>query len=110
MSFADEPEVEETGVEDMPSGSEEEKAADPAKEDTGLFFFKGNPGGRFAVCNAGGAFAYVGAMQDSFPMRWSCPNWDIMRLPCFTGPVRRRLVRICPEPFNLFLNTPRNGK
>ena len=47
--------------------TEEEKAADPAKEDTGLFFFKGNPGEKFAVCNAGGAFAYVGAMQDSFP-------------------------------------------
>lgn len=47
--------------------SEEEKALDPAKEDTGLFFFKEEPGRRFAVCNAGGAFAYVGAMQDSFP-------------------------------------------
>lgn len=47
--------------------TDEEKAADPAKEDTGLFFFKGNPGERFAVCNAGGGFAYVGAMHDSFP-------------------------------------------
>lgn len=47
--------------------TEEEKEADPAKKDTGLFFFKGNPGERFAICNAGGAFAYVGAMQDSFP-------------------------------------------
>lgn len=47
--------------------TEEEKIADPAKEDTGLFFFKGNPGERLAVCNAGGAFAYVGAMHDSFP-------------------------------------------
>ena len=47
--------------------TEEEKAADPAKWDTGLFFFKGTPGERFAVCNAGGGFAYVGAMQDSFP-------------------------------------------
>lgn len=47
--------------------TEEEKAADPKKEDTGLFFFKGTLGERFAVCNAGGAFAYVGAMQDSFP-------------------------------------------
>lgn len=47
--------------------TDEEKAADPAKEDTGLFFFKGTPGERFAVCNAGGGFAYVGAMQDSFP-------------------------------------------
>lgn len=45
----------------------EEKAADPEKEDTGLFFFPGTPGKRFAVCNAGGGFAYVGAMQDSFP-------------------------------------------
>ena len=47
--------------------SEKEKAADPAKEDTGLFFFKGNPGEKFAICNAGGGFAYVGAMHDSFP-------------------------------------------
>ncbi len=45
----------------------EEKAEDPEKEDTGLFFFKGNAGEKFAVCNAGGGFAYVGAMQDSFP-------------------------------------------
>ena len=47
--------------------SDEEKAADPAKEDTGLFFFKGEPGAKFAICNAGGGFAYVGAMHDSFP-------------------------------------------
>lgn len=47
--------------------TDEEKKADPEKEDTGLFFFKGNPGEKFAVCNAGGGFAYVGAMQDSFP-------------------------------------------
>lgn len=47
--------------------TEEEKRSDPAKEDTGLFSFKGNPGEKFAVCNAGGGFVYVGAMQDSFP-------------------------------------------
>lgn len=44
-----------------------EKAADPDKKDTGLFFFKGEMGAPFAVCNAGGGFAYVGAMHDSFP-------------------------------------------
>lgn len=33
--------------------SEEEKAADPEKENTGLFFFRGNPSERFVVCNAG---------------------------------------------------------
>ena len=32
--------------------TDEEKAADPAKEDTGLFFFKGVPGEKFAICNA----------------------------------------------------------
>ncbi len=47
--------------------TDREKAADPAKKDTGLFFFQGKPGKRFAVCSAGGGFAYVGAMQDSFP-------------------------------------------
>lgn len=44
-----------------------EKAADPWKADTGLFYFRGNPGAKFAICNAGGGFAYVGAMHDSFP-------------------------------------------
>lgn len=47
--------------------TDEEKAVDPVKKDTGLFFFKGRSGARFAVVNAGGGFAYVGAMHDSFP-------------------------------------------
>jgi len=47
--------------------TEAQKAADPAKRDTGLFFFKGTPGAKCAVVNAGGGFAYVGAMHDSFP-------------------------------------------
>ena len=47
--------------------TEEERAADPWKEDTGLFFFRGEPNGKVAVCNAGGGMVYVGAMQDSFP-------------------------------------------
>lgn len=47
--------------------TDEEKAADPAKEDTGLFFFRGKPGEKFAITNAGGGFVYVAAMHDSFP-------------------------------------------
>lgn len=47
--------------------TEEEKAADPEKRDTGLFFFKGKPGAKFAVLCAGGGFRYVGAIHDSFP-------------------------------------------
>ncbi|MBQ3447226.1 MAG: alpha/beta hydrolase [Synergistaceae bacterium] len=40
---------------------------DPRAKDTGLFFFRGKPGSKFAVCNAGGGFVFVGAMHDSFP-------------------------------------------
>ena len=47
--------------------TEEEKLADPAKRDTGLFLFRGNPGGKVAILSAGGGFRYVGAMHDSFP-------------------------------------------
>lgn len=47
--------------------TDEEKAADPRKRNTGLFFFRGKAGAPFAICNAGGGFAYVGAMHDSYP-------------------------------------------
>lgn len=47
--------------------TEQEKQADPAKRNTGLFYFRGQPGNKLAVLNAGGGFAYVGAMHDSFP-------------------------------------------
>ena len=47
--------------------TDKEKTADPAKKNTGLFFFRGKPGAPFAICNAGGAFAYVAAIHDSFP-------------------------------------------
>ena len=47
--------------------TDEEKAADPRKENTGLFFFRGEKNAKFAVTCAGGGFAYVGAMHDSFP-------------------------------------------
>lgn len=67
--------------------TDEEKTADPAKEDTGLFFFKGNPGERFAVCNAGGGFAYVGAMHDSFPPRFGIIQNGLQRL-CLDLPPR----------------------
>lgn len=50
-----------------PIYSEEEMTEDPEKRDTGLFYFKGKPGARYAIFNAGGGFAYVGAMHDSFP-------------------------------------------
>ena len=47
--------------------SEQEKARNPGKKNTGLFFFRGNKGAKTAIVNAGGGFAFVGAMHDSFP-------------------------------------------
>lgn len=47
--------------------TDEEKAEDPEKEDTGLFFFRGDPGAKTAIVNAGGGFAYVAGIHDSFP-------------------------------------------
>jgi len=45
---------------------QDEKNADPAKQDTGLFFFRGKPGAPFAVIAPGGGFAYVGAVHEGF--------------------------------------------
>lgn len=47
--------------------SDVERQANPDLRNTGLFFFRGNQNAPFAICNAGGGFAYVGAMQDSYP-------------------------------------------
>lgn len=43
--------------------TDEEKAEDPDKENTGLFFFRGEPGAKTAVINAGGGFVYVAAIH-----------------------------------------------
>lgn len=47
--------------------TEEEKQADPDKENTGLFFFRGRTDAPFAVVSAGGGFSYVGSIHESFP-------------------------------------------
>ena len=51
----------------FPIYTQEEIKKDPNKKDTGLFYFQGLPDHKTAIINAGGAFAYVGAMHDSFP-------------------------------------------
>ncbi|MFR2233885.1 MAG: alpha/beta hydrolase [Lachnospiraceae bacterium] len=47
--------------------SDEEKKADSSKNDTGLFFFRGEEGAKSAIVNAGGGFVYVAGIHDSFP-------------------------------------------
>lgn len=48
--------------------SEAQKQKDPAKEHTGLFFFRGKPGAPFAILCPGGGFSYVGSLHEGFPL------------------------------------------
>jgi len=48
--------------------TEQQKKADTAKENTGLFFFRGKPGAPFAIVCPGGGFAYVGSLHGGFPL------------------------------------------
>lgn len=62
-------------VDDVASGkpvfydvyTEAQKRADPTKEQTGLFFFRGKPGAPFALISPGGGFSYVGSVHEGFP-------------------------------------------
>ena len=40
---------------------------EPAKANTGLFFFRGRPGAPFAVIAPGGGFSYVASVHEGFP-------------------------------------------
>ncbi len=44
------------------------KKQGPEKENTGLFFFRGNPNAPFAVVCPGGGFSYVGSLHEGFPL------------------------------------------
>jgi acetyl esterase/lipase len=46
---------------------EAQKRQEPAKSNTGLFFFRGRPGAPFAVISPGGGFSYVGSVHEGFP-------------------------------------------
>ena len=47
--------------------TDEQKRKDPAKESTGLFFFRGEAKAPFAVVCPGGGFSYVGSIHEGFP-------------------------------------------
>ena len=47
--------------------TERQKQENPAKRNTGLFFFKGKPGAPFAIVCPGGGFSYVGSVHEGFP-------------------------------------------
>lgn len=39
----------------------------PVRENTGLFFYRGQPGAPFAIIVPGGGFSYVGSVHEGFP-------------------------------------------
>lgn len=45
----------------------EQKRKIRAKDNAGLFFFRGKPGAPFAVISPGGGFSYVGSVHEGFP-------------------------------------------
>jgi acetyl esterase/lipase len=47
--------------------TERQKQDDPDKENTGLFFFRGDPNAPFAIICPGGGFSYVGSIHEGFP-------------------------------------------
>jgi acetyl esterase/lipase len=47
--------------------TERQRLEDPAKKNTGLFFFKGKPGAPFVIVCPGGGFSYVGSVHEGFP-------------------------------------------
>jgi acetyl esterase/lipase len=48
--------------------NEQQKQEDPTKKQTGLFFYRGEPGAPFAIVCPGGGFSYVGALHEGFPI------------------------------------------
>jgi len=48
--------------------TKQQKLEDPTKENTGLFFFRGESGAPFAIVSPGGGFSYVGSLHEGFPL------------------------------------------
>lgn len=44
-----------------------QKRTAPARQNTGLFFYRGRPGAPFAIIAPGGGFSYVGSVHEGFP-------------------------------------------
>ena len=47
--------------------TETQQKQEPARKNTGLFFFRGRTGAPFAVIAPGGGFSYVGSVHEGFP-------------------------------------------
>lgn len=48
--------------------NEEQKRQNPDKNNTGLFFYRGDPDAPFAIICSGGGFSYIGSLHERFPL------------------------------------------
>lgn len=48
--------------------TEQQKKQDAGKNNTGLFFYRGEPDAPFAIICPGGGFSYVGSLHEGFPL------------------------------------------
>ena len=77
--------------------TEAEKAADPRKADTGLFFFRGEKNAKFAVTCAGGGWRMLVLCTTAFLTHWNSQRKAITRLRLFTVRERKPLMGIWQE-------------
>jgi acetyl esterase/lipase len=71
--------------------TDRQKLETPAKQNTGLFFFRGRPGGPFAIICPGGGFSYVGSVHEGFPhaIELSKKGYNAFVLPYRVGGQQR---------------------
>jgi hypothetical protein len=74
--------------------TEEEKKGQPAKSNTGLFFFRGKPGAPFAVVAPGGGFSYVGSVHEGFPYAVAINKQGQLHQACRRSPGVRGSGRV----------------
>lgn len=79
--------------------SDADKQADSRKNNTGLFFFRGEPGKPFAIVCPGGGFSYVGAIHEGFPLAiaLSKMGYNAFSIQYRTAG-RKSLAKILPGP------------
>lgn len=110
-------------VDDVNSGTtvfydfytEAQKRAEPTREHTGLFFFRGRPGAPFAIIAPGGGFSYVGSVHEGFPYALEISKLGynafvlryggLWRCGCYSGYGGRHLLRF-PECRNAWCQYP----
>jgi hypothetical protein len=65
-----------------------QRRADPTREHTGVFFFRGHPNAPFVVIAPGGGFAYVASVHEGFPYAVEISNRGYNAFVLNIAPVR----------------------